>query len=339
MMWDSEAKILTTGLRLGPQEIFDLIGEDLRKVEKALEQQSVSSVEPINKIGNYLRQGGGKRVRPALVLLAGRFCGYQGHSAYQLGAVVELIHSATLVHDDIVDNADTRRGRSSTNARWGNSMSVLAGDWLYMQAFRVALAERNLEILDRLIDLTQAMVEGEMIQLTLLADMGITEEQHLDLIYRKTALLFSTSMRLGAMVAGSDESTEEQLEQYGRNLGMAFQLVDDLLDYSASAEQLGKPVGKDILEGKVTLPLILLLQRCRAEEAERISRVLQEKSYEALPWVELRNLMAEHGTMDDARSKARAYAEQAKACLDSFPDSIYKQALLSLPDFVLEREY
>ena len=338
MKRDSEARILTAGLRLGPQEIFDLVREDLREVEKALEQQSVSSVEPINEIGNYLRQGGGKRVRPALVLLSGGLCGYQGPSAHQLGAVVELIHSATLVHDDIIDNADTRRGRSSANARWGNSMSVLAGDWLYMQSFRIALAERNFKILDRLIDLTQAMVEGEMIQLTLLADMGITEEQHLDLIRRKTALLFSTSMRLGAMVAGSDESTQELLEQYGRNLGRAFQLVDDLLDYSASAEKLGKPVGKDILEGKVTLPLILLLQRCRAKEAERISRVLQQKSFEALPWAELQNLMAEHGAMDEARGRAETYTEQAKACLASFPDSINKQALLSLPDFVLERE-
>ncbi len=320
------------------REVFELVRKDLRQVEEVFEHHSKSSVKPITAIGNHLRSGGGKRIRPALLLLSSRLCGYQGSSAHQLGAVVEMIHTATLVHDDIIDGADMRRGLPSTNSRWGNSMSVLAGDWLYMQSFRIALRERNFKILDLLIDLTQAMVEGEMIQLTLLGDRGTTESQQLDLVYRKTAYFFSSSMRLGAMVAGCNSSTEARLGQYGTHLGMAFQLVDDLLDFSSSSEKLGKPVGNDLREGKATLPLILLLQYCRPEEARRVSRLLQEGGIGAVSLREIQEMMARYGTLDATRERARTYGEQAKDCLSSFPESLYKQALLSLPDFILERK-
>ena len=329
---------LTAGPPMKAREIFELVRKDLVQVEKIFEQQSVSSVKPITEIGNYLRASGGKRVRPAVLLLAAKLCGYQGSSVYQLAAVVELIHTATLVHDDIIDGADLRRGRPSTNLRWGNSMSVLAGDWLYMQSFRIALGERNFKVLDLLINLTQSMVEGEMKQLTLIRDEKVTEEQHLDLIYRKTACLFSSSMRLGAVLAGCNSTTEERMGDYGTHLGLAFQMIDDLLDFSSSPEKLGKPVGNDLREGKLTLPMILLLESCRPEEARRVSQVLRDGGFENVPLSEIQDLVAHYGTLNATRERARGYAERAKASLDSFPDSVYKQALLSLPDYILERE-
>ena len=264
------------------RQIFELVRDDLQKVEEEFCQQTVSSVPAITEIGQYLQGGGGKRLRPALVLLASKLCGYSGPAVVRLGAVVELIHTATLVHDDIIDGADTRRGRPSTNSRWGNHMSVLAGDWLYMQAFNVALTERQFKILDLLIGLTQVMVEGELLQLTLLRKLKITEEEYFELSYRKTACLFSACLRLGAMLGRQSEGIEMKLGSYGINLGMAFQLVDDLLDFTSSEDKLGKPVGSDLREGKVTLPLIYLLERCGAEEAAKISTVLEERGFHAV---------------------------------------------------------
>src|SRR5277367_308655 len=240
--------------------IFDLVRDDLKLVERELAAQSHAAIEPVSEISGYLREGGGKRLRPALLLLASGAAGYRGPSAIHLGAVVEMIHSATLVHDDVIDGAQTRRGRPSTNARWGNHMSVLAGDWLYMQSFEMALRERNFAILDILIGLTQNMVEGELLQLTRLGRMDLTEADTTELAYRKTACLFSGCARLGAVLDNQSKEIEEALAGYGRNAGLAFQLVDDLLDFTASPEELGKPVLSDLKEGKVTLPLIFALE-------------------------------------------------------------------------------
>ena len=190
------------------KEVFDLVRADLVRVEEEFGVQTTADVRPITEIGQYLQEGGGKRLRPALVLLAAKLCNYEGMAAVRMGAVVEMIHTATLVHDDVIDQADTRRGRPSTNSRWGNSMSVLAGDWLYMQAFNVALNERNFRILDVLIRLTQVMVEGELLQLTCLRKPTVLEEEYLELAYRKTACLFSVCLRLGALLGGKDEEDE-----------------------------------------------------------------------------------------------------------------------------------
>jgi octaprenyl-diphosphate synthase len=320
------------------KEIFDLIRDDLQKVETEFCQQSVSSVPAITEIGQYLQEGGGKRVRPALVLLSSRLCGYRGPAAVRLGAVVELIHTATLVHDDVIDGAETRRGRPSTNSRWGNHMSVLAGDWLYMQAFNIAVAERDFRVLDVLISVTQVMVEGELLQLSQLRRLHLTEDEYLELSYRKTACLFSACLRLGAILGRQSEEVEMKLGSYGINLGLAFQLVDDLLDFTSSEEKLGKPIGSDLREGKVTLPLIYLLQRCRREEAEKISRVLEEAGFHSVSFSEVLELIERYGTLQAARDKARDIAEQARNSLEGLPDSAYKDALRSLPDFILERE-
>src|ERR1043166_5265232 len=215
---------------LTAREIFDLVKADLRLVEREIALESVPSVDAITTIGRYLQSSGGKRLRPSLLLLSAKLIGGGGPSAIHLGAVVEIIHAATLVHDDVIDAAETRRGRPSTNAQWGNHTSVLAGDWLYMQAFHIALRERNFHILDLLIGLTQMMVEGELLQLERIGQIDVTEADCMELVDRKTACLFSVCAKLGALVAGADSQTEEKLGEYAWNLGMAFQLVDDVLD-------------------------------------------------------------------------------------------------------------
>lgn len=320
------------------KEVLELVRPELQRVEAEFGLQTASTVRSITEIGQYLQEGGGKRLRPALVLLSAKLCGSEGPAAVRLAAVVEMIHTATLVHDDVIDQADTRRGRPSTNSRWGNHMSVLAGDWLYMQAFHIALAERNYRILDVLIGLTQIMVEGELLQLTSLRKLLVTEEEYLELAYRKTACLFSASLRLGALLGGKSEEEENQLGQYGINLGLAFQLIDDVLDFTSSEEVLGKPIGNDLREGKLTLPLIYLLQKCTPAEARKVSRVLEESGFRSVQFGEILELVERYGTLQAAREKAQDLADMARSYLDGFPASPYRDALHSLPDFVLERE-
>src|SRR5256714_12001359 len=229
------------------KELFELLREDLSAIEREFGRDTVSNVRAITDIGEHLRAGGGKRIRPALLLLAAKLFPRDEKSAVRLGAVVEIIHTATLVHDDIIDEAKTRRGRPAANTQWGNSKCVLAGDWLYMQAFKVAVQERNFKILDVLIELTQQMVEGELLQMEKLGKL-ISLQEHFDLIHRKTACLFSVCMRLGAILGGATGEQEENLAQYGHNLGMAFQIVDDVLDLTASENVLGKPVASDLVD-------------------------------------------------------------------------------------------
>lgn len=348
------------------REIFDLVRDDLALVEREIAVQTGEAIEPIAEIGGYLREGGGKRLRPALLLLAAGACGYQGGAAISLGAVVEMIHSATLVHDDVIDGANTRRGRPSANARWGNHMSVLAGDWLYMQSFKIALQERNFLILDILIGLTQNMVEGELLQLASLDRIDLTESEAADLSFRKTACLFSGCAELGAVLAGADDSVRRVLAEYGHQAGLAFQLVDDLLDFTASSEKLGKPVLSDLKEGKVTLPLILALKNGAQNNAlkataapngspqnggghdahhgglsagrELVATVLREKSFQSVRPEQITSLVRDSGALEHSRSLAVEYANRAKASLNALPDSEFRRALLAVPDFILDRE-
>jgi len=267
---------LSTSAAINGKEIFDLLRDDLVAIEAEFGRDTVSNVAAITEIGEYLRGGGGKRIRPALLLLASKLFNYEGRGAVRLGAVVEIIHTATLVHDDIIDEAQIRRGRPAANTQWGNSKCVLAGDWLYMQAFKLAVQERNFRILDTLIELTQQMVEGELLQMEKLGKL-ISLSEHFDLIYRKTACLFSVSMRLGGILGGATEDQEESLGKYGRNLGMAFQIVDDVLDLTATEDVLGKPVASDLREGKVTMAVIHALERCTQEERAQIETVLRSR--------------------------------------------------------------
>src|SRR3954467_2357378 len=263
------------------KELFELLREDLSAIEREFGRDTVSNVGAITEIGEHLRAGGGKRIRPALLLLAAKLMGYEGRGTIKLGAVVEIIHTATLVHDDIIDEAKTRRGRPAANTQWGNSKCVLAGDWLYMQAFKIAVQERNFRVLDVLIDLTQRMVEGELLQMEKLGKC-VSLQEHIDLIFRKTACLFATSMRLGGILGGATEEEERCLEEYGRNLGMVFQIVDDVLDLTASEEMLGKPVASDLREGKVTMAVIHALERCSGEERKTVETVLQEREFKSV---------------------------------------------------------
>lgn len=325
-------------VQLDTAEIFELIRPDLERVEVEFARQAESGIESVAEIARYLQASGGKRLRPALHLLAARFCGYEGSSAVKLATVLELIHTATLIHDDIIDDAETRRGRPSTNQRWGSSMSVLAGDWLYMQAFRIALAEHNFRILDILIGLTQTMVEGELLQLTHLGRAAITEEEALDLAYRKTACLFSVCLQLGAVLGGKTQAEEERLAAYGLNAGLAFQVIDDLLDFIGSPERLGKPVVSDLREGKVTLPLVYALEMTGADGRQKVERVLREKGLRSVKAEEIVRLVQESGAVERTRARAEELATAALRQLEPFPDSVFKRALEAVPVFVLSRD-
>jgi octaprenyl-diphosphate synthase len=328
---------VTPSASAAAREVFDLVRDDLLAIERSFERDAVSNVAVITEIGEYLREGGGKRIRPALLLLSARLAGYEGAGAVRLGSVVEIVHTATLVHDDIIDEALTRRGRPSANTKWGNSKCVLAGDWLYMQAFRIALEEKDFRVLDLLIGLTQQMVEGELMQMERLGRI-IGEDEHLDLIYRKTACLFSVSMRLGAVLGRVSADDEARLGTYGRNLGLAFQIVDDVLDLTASEETLGKPVASDLREGKVTLAVIHALKRCTAEERRAIEVVLDERCFATVSHRDILAILRRYGSLDYAMSAAQNCAEDARAALAPFPESDIKRALMWIPDFVVGRE-
>ena len=319
------------------KEFFDLLRDDLAAIEREFGRDTVSTVRAITDIGEHLRAGGGKRIRPALLLLSAKLFPHDERSAIRMGAVVEIIHTATLVHDDIIDEARTRRGRPAANTQWGNAKCVLAGDWLYMQAFKIALQERNLRILDVLIELTQQMVEGELLQMEKLGKC-ISLEEHFDLIYRKTACLFSVSMRLGAILGKSTPEEEERLAEYGRHLGLAFQIVDDALDLTASEQVLGKPVASDLREGKVTMAVIHALERCNAAERKLVEKVLEERAFQSVRHEEILQMLSRYGSIEYAYDAAAKHADTASQAICSFPDSEIKRALLFAPEFVVERD-
>lgn len=324
--------------RASAAEIVSLIHDELREVEEYLAAEGEAPVEAITAIARHLYSGGGKRLRPTLLLLSSRLIGDGGQSAIRLAAVVELIHTATLVHDDVIDGADTRRGRPSPNVKWGNHTSVLAGDWLYMKAFQIALREANFHVLDLLIAVTQLMVEGELLQLARLGSIAVTEDEYLDLVSRKTAALFAACARLGATCAGARESEEERLGEYAWNLGMAFQLVDDVLDFTATEDVLGKPVGSDLKEGKLTLPLIYALEGAAAEDRALVAAVLEDRSYARVPFRAVLELAESRGGIRRALSRAEQFAEAARRIIQDLPASPYQQALAALTWLVIERE-
>src|SRR5688572_6160741 len=324
---------------LNPQEIFKLVEGGLAQVEHELLRQSNSNVELIDRIGRYIQDSGGKRLRPTLLLLSSQMCGYEGPICHRLGAVVELIHAATLVHDDIIDEAKVRRGRASVNALWGNEITVLMGDWLYMTSFTLALGERHFKILDILTDVTRKMIEGELIQLSLNGSLDITEEQHLDISKRKTAFLFSACARIGGILGSVSEEREKDLERYGLNIGIAFQMVDDVLDFTSTESTLGKPVVSDLKEGKLTLPLIYLMQEGKPEHRDLVRTVLKENGYGTVNAESILDLLREYGTVDRVIDKAQGYAREAKEYIAHFPQGLARDALMSIPDYIVARDH
>lgn len=322
---------------ISAREAFELVQPDLQAVEREISVESIASVEAITTINQYLQAGGGKRLRPALLLLANRLFGEANDTARRLAAVVEMIHTATLVHDDVIDVARTRRGRPSTNIVWGNHISVLAGDWLYMQAFQIALRERNFHILDVLISLTQMMVEGELLQLERLHRIDISEADYMELIDRKTASLFSACASLGAIAGGAQEAAESKLSDFAWNLGMAFQLVDDILDFTSTEKILGKPSGNDLREGKVTLPMIYALEKASAEEKQAVETVINDASYERVPFMRIVQMLDQHGAVSRVYERAHAFTEKSRAIIAGFPGSAAQRALQAVVDLVTER--
>ena len=327
------------GQSLTTREILDLVQADLEKVERVIGLESVASVDAVTTIGRYLQTSGGKRLRPILVLLSARLVGEINDAAVRMAAVVEMIHTATLVHDDVIDTARTRRGRPSTNAIWGNHTCVLSGDWLYMQAFQIALRERNFHVLDLLISLTQMMVEGELLQLDRLRKIDVSEADYMELVDRKTASLFSACARLGAITVGADEAVETRLGEFAWNLGMAFQLVDDVLDFTSRESVLGKPVGNDLREGKVTLPLIYALADAPPSDKQLVETVLAEEGYDSVPFSQILRIIEERNGVARARERADSFVAKSKAIIAEFPDSPYRRALAAVAELITERDH
>ncbi len=320
------------------RKIFGLIKAEMSLVEEEFERQARSNIQVIDYLGDYLRASGGKRVRPALLILANYAVGGDAGSenVIRLATVMEMLHTATLVHDDIIDNADLRRSRASVNAKFGNHAAVLMGDWLYMSAFETSLKERSLEILDILTRLTRKMTEGELIQLTTIGNVNITEDEYFDILKRKTAFLFSACCEIGAILGNASFERQKAMRDYGMNLGIAFQIADDLLDFTSDQESLGKAAAADLLEGKITLPLILLV-RDEPAIADRLEAILNDGEYGD----EERNYLSErmdlHGTLPQVREIANSYADQARKNLDVFAKTEYRNALDEIPNFVIAR--
>lgn len=319
--------------------IFELIETELEEVEVYLKSEAISNLSLVEEMNSYLHESGGKRLRPSLLLLITKLLGVEGANPLRLGAVVELIHVATLVHDDIIDNSEVRRGRASVNAKWGNEVTVLFGDWLYMTAFWIALKQQNYRVLDILIDITRKMVEGELLQLQQNYRLGISTDDHLRICWHKTAHLFSGCGRLAAIMGEVDEDTEARLADYGESIGMAFQLVDDLLDYTASEKTLGKPVLKDLEEGAVTLPIVHLYQKAGGEERKFLEHVTSTRDFTEANKASIIELVRSYGTLEDSRQLANEYASRAQGLLADFPPSAYRDALIELPRLVINRTH
>jgi octaprenyl-diphosphate synthase len=338
-MQATEQSAVLEDVKLTAKRIFSPIASELGQVESEFERQARSNVQVIAYLADYLRASGGKRVRPALTILSNYAVGGDGsrYNSIRMATVMEFLHTATLVHDDIIDSADTRRNRPTVNALYGNETAVLMGDWLYMSAFETSLAERSLPILDILTRVTRKMTEGELLQLTTLGRSDISEQQYLDIIERKTAFLFGACCEVGAILGGASESEQKALADYGMNLGMAFQLTDDLLDFTSTGDALGKSAGVDLLGGKVTLPLIYLIAS-EGTASEMVQTVMTAASYDTIPRRELLEAVERVGAIDQARARGDEYAAIARTALDDLPDSEFCESLKAIPTYVLDRD-
>lgn len=314
------------------------IREDLEAVEREFARHVQSQVALIPTMGKYIQSSGGKRIRPAVLLMAARMSGYTGEHGALYASVVEFIHTATLVHDDIIDASELRRGRQAVHSRWGNDVTVLLGDFLYIKSMSLALTQNSLDYIKLLCDVTLRMIEGELYQLTKNGVVDLQEEEHLDIIRRKTAYLFAGSARIGGMLGDAPREQLEALWDYGFNIGMAFQIVDDMLDFTGEEVVLGKPVGGDLREGKMTLPVIHLLAQGDAKANALIRKIVETRDASLEEWRELRASLTQARSIEYAYDKATSFVATAKAALEAFPSSAERDALLYLPDYVLLRD-
>ncbi|WP_300317725.1 polyprenyl synthetase family protein [Accumulibacter sp.] len=319
------------------EQLYSLIGADMKAVDEVIRQRLHSEVALVRQVAEYIVQGGGKRLRPALVLLSAGAMGYRGRHHHELAAVVEFIHTATLLHDDVVDGSNLRRGRETANALFGNAASVLVGDFLYSRAFQMMVAVDDMRIMRVLSNATNVIAEGEVLQLMNCHDAEIDEQGYLQVIRYKTAKLFEAAAQLGAIIGGGEAAVEQGLAVYGLHLGTAFQLIDDVLDYSGAEVETGKHLGDDLAEGKPTLPLIFVLRNGNAEQVACVRRAIENGGREDFPRV-LAAIRAT-GALEYARQKARAEAQLAASALDALPSSQYKDSLLELCLFAAARNY
>ncbi len=320
-------------------KLTSLVADDLRAVNEVIAHRMESPVALIPRLASHIVAAGGKRLRPILTLAAARLCGYQGSRHVNLAACVEFIHTATLLHDDVVDESGLRRGRESANALWGNKPSVLVGDFLFSRAFQVMVADGSLEVLKILSDASAVIAEGEVMQLMTTNDTDTGEDAYLEVISAKTAALFAAACQIGAVVSDRPKVEEEALRTYGMNLGVAFQLIDDVLDYSAKQAELGKAVGDDFREGKISLPVILTFRRGTDEDRVFLRRALEDLKQEDGDFERAIRLMENHGALKDTIDRARHYGAVARDALGIFPDGDARSALLDLLDFAIERAY
>ncbi len=318
-------------------EVHKLIKSDMDAVNDTIRRRLFSEVVLINQISHHIINSGGKRLRPVLVLLSARAMGYRGRHHIDLAAIVEFIHTATLLHDDVVDSSELRRGQETANALWGNEASVLVGDFLYSRSFQMMVDVGNMRVMDILAETTNTIAEGEVLQLLNCHDADTTEERYVKVIRYKTAKLFEAAARLGAVIADSEPELEETMVKYGMHLGTAFQLVDDMLDYSDPDQDIGKNVGDDLAEGKPTLPLIYAMRHGTPEQADTVRHAIENGAVEEIG--RIREAIETTGAIAYTADSARKEAELAKAALARVPDSPYKDALVTLAEFSVNRTY
>ncbi|HET6725544.1 MAG TPA: octaprenyl diphosphate synthase [Gammaproteobacteria bacterium] len=317
------------------QHIRTLIDEDFRAVDAMIHSELNSEVALINQLGHYIINGGGKRLRPLLVLLTARLCGYEGRAHIDLAAIIEFIHTATLLHDDVVDTSKLRRGRETANEIWGNEAAVLVGDFLYSRTFQMMVRVGDMRVMEIMADTTNMIAEGEVLQLLNTHDPATTEERYLEVVRRKTAKLFEAAAQVGAVLAGYPVADEQALARYGMHLGVAFQLIDDALDYGGDADQLGKNIGNDLMEGKPTLPLIYAMRHGSQAQAKLVREAIENGRSDRL--ADITTAINATGALDYTRSRARAEADAALEALSRFPASTFREALENLARFAVDR--
>ena len=319
------------------EEIRALVTGDLQRVDQTIVERLASDVVLVNQVSQYIINGGGKRLRPLSVLLAARACGHEGQQHVPAAAIIEFIHTATLLHDDVVDGSDMRRGRNTANHVFGNEASVLVGDYLYSRAFQMMVELGDLRIQEVMANATNTIAEGEVLQLMNAHDPDTTEQRYLEVIYRKTAKLFEAGAQLAAILSGSSRETEQSMIEYGRHLGTAFQLVDDVLDYTASAEELGKNLGDDLAEGKPTLPVIYALANAQPAGSAQLRAAIENGGIDDL--AQITRLIETSGGLEYTARKARQEKELAIEALGRLPASSYRNALMALAEFAVARTY
>jgi len=316
--------------------VRSVIDGEMQAVDHLIRARLHSEVPLISQIGEYIIAGGGKRLRPMMVLLAARALGYQGETHHELAAMIELIHTSTLLHDDVVDESALRRGRETANNLFGNAASVLVGDFLYTRAFQMMVSAHSMRIMEVMAEATNIIAEGEVLQLMNIGNIDIDEATYLQVIQFKTAKLFEAATRIGAILNNANTNVEEALAGYGMHLGTAFQIIDDVLDYSGAEDEIGKSLGDDLSEGKPTLPLIYLMRQGSPDEADLVRLALQSARREDFPAIAV--AVSQSGALDYARAIARREADQAQSCLAMLPESPYRQALHLLAEIALSRK-